>query len=97
MDTLAEIITVYIWLRIAVTALTVLSCWRLRSTRPDLPRAFRVPGGTAGLACTVCAPLVMSVVALIGSDPFALRWGPLALLLGPVAYPLMRRWAGAPE
>jgi amino acid transporter len=96
-DTLAHIISVYIWLRIAVTVLTVLACWRLRTTRPELPRAFRVPGGAVGLACAVGAPVLMSVVALIGSDPFALRWGPVALLIGLGAYPLMRRRAGAPQ
>ncbi len=93
---LAEIISVYIWLRIAVTILTVLACWRLRRTRPEMPRAFRVPGGTIGLACAVGAPVVMSVVALFGSDPFALRWGPVALAVGLAAYPLVRRKAAAP-
>jgi amino acid transporter len=88
---LAEIISVYIWLRIAVTVLTVLACWRLRHTRPDLPRTFRIPGGAAGLACAVGAPIVMSVAALAGSDPFALRWGPVALAIGLAAYPLVRR------
>jgi len=88
---LAEIISVYIWLRIAVTVLTVLACWQLRHARPDLPRAFRIPGGTAGLAYVVAAPVLMSVVSLFGSDPFALRWGPVALAIGLVAYPLVRR------
>jgi amino acid transporter len=94
-EKLAEIISVYIWLRIAVTVLTVLACWRLRRTRPDLPRSFRIPGGRAGLACVVAAPLLMSFVSLFGSDPFALRWGPVALAIGLAAYPLVRRNARA--
>jgi amino acid transporter len=94
-DTLAEIISVYIWLRIAVTVLTVLACWRLRRTRPELPRTFRIPGGRAGLACAVGAPVLMSIVALVGSDPFALRWGPVALLVGLAAYPIARRMVAA--
>ncbi len=84
--TLVELITVYMWLRIATTVLTVLSAWRLRRTRPDLPRPFRIPWGRAGLLYVVGAPLVMSAVALLGSDRFALRWGPVALVLGPIAY-----------
>jgi len=28
----------------------------------------------------------MSVVALVASDPFARKWGPLPVLLGPVMY-----------
>ena len=89
-QSLAQIISVYIWLRIAVTVLTVLACWRLRKTRPEMARPFRVPGGAAGIAYVVAAPVVMSVVSLVGSDPFALKWGPVALAIGLAAYPLAR-------
>ena len=82
----------YIWLRIATSVLTVLSAWQLRRTRPDMPRAFRIPWGNTGLAYAVIAPLLMSGVAMIASDKFALKWGPVVLLLGPVAY-LLLRWA----
>jgi amino acid transporter len=84
--TLAELITVYLWLRVATTVLTVLSAWRLRQTCPDLARPFRIPWGRAGLLYVVVAPLIMSAVALLGSDRFSLRWGPVAILLGPTIY-----------
>ena len=86
-----QLISVYIWLRIATSVLTVLSAWQLRRKRPDLPRTFRIPWGNKGLAYAVVAPLLMSGVAMIASDEFALRWGPVALLLGPLAYFLFRR------
>ena len=86
-----QLISVYIWLRIATSVLTVLSAWQLRRKRPDMPRAFRIPWGKTGLAYAVIAPLLMSGVAMIASDKFALRWGPVVLLLGPVAY-LLLRW-----
>jgi len=38
----------------------------------------------------IVAPLVMSVVALVASDPFARRWGPMAVLLGPIMYLVLR-------
>ena len=88
---LAQLISVYIWLRIATSVLTVLSAWRLRRKRPDLPRTFRIPWGRRGLAYAVIAPLLMSGVAMIASDKFALRWGPVVLLFGPLAYFLFRR------
>jgi amino acid transporter len=88
--TLTQLLTVYMWLRIAVTILTVLAAWRLRRTKPDLARPFRIPWKRAGLAYVVIAPLLMSVVALVGSDPFARRWGPVAVLLGPVMYFVFR-------
>lgn len=89
--TLTQLITVYMWLRIATTVMTVLSAWRLRGTLPDLPRPFRIPWGRAGLLYVVGAPLVMSGVALLGSDRFSLRWGPVAILLGPIAYLFVRK------
>ena len=86
-----QLISVYVWLRIATSILTVLSAWQLRRTRPDLPRSFRIPWGRAGLAYAVFAPLLMSGIAMIASDKFALKWGPIVILLGPIAYLLFRR------
>src|SRR5205814_9149696 len=88
---LSQLISVYIWLRIATSVLTVLSAWQLRRKRPDLQRTFRIPWGKKGLAYAVIAPLMMSGVAMIASDKFALKWGPVAVLLGPAAYFLFRR------
>jgi amino acid transporter len=88
---LTELISVYVWLRIATSLLTVLSAWQLRRKQPDLARVIRIPWGRKGLAYAVLAPVLMSGVALIASDKFALRWGPVALLLGPLVYPLFRR------
>jgi amino acid transporter len=87
---LGELISVYIWLRSSTTVLTVLSGWKLRSTRPDLPRSFAVPGGKAGLLYVVAAPIVMAVIALLGGDRFATIGGVIAILLGPAIYFLLR-------
>jgi amino acid transporter len=88
--TMAQLLTVYVWLRIGVTVLTVLAVLRLRKTKPELPRAFRIPWGRAGLVYVVAAPVVMSVVALVASDPFARKWGPVPVLLGPILYFVIR-------
>src|SRR4029077_19896890 len=88
--TMVQLLTIYVWLRIGVTILTVLASWRLRKTQPDLARPFRIPWGRAGLLYVVAAPLAMSVVALVASDPFARTWGPVAVLLGPVMYFVFR-------
>jgi len=84
--TMVQLLTIYVWLRIGVTVLTVLAPWQLRRKQPELARPFRIPWGCAGIGYVVVAPLVMSVVALVGSDPFARKWGPLPVLLGPVMY-----------
>ena len=88
-----QLIAVYAWLRIATSVLTVLSAWELRRTRPEMPRAFRVPWGKAGLMYTVAAPIAMSAVALLASDRFGLMWGPVVLVLGVAAYTVFRRSA----
>ncbi len=85
-QTITQIITIYSWLRVATTILTVLAAWKLRRKRPEMPRPFRIPGGGMGLVYVVAAPLVMAAIALAGSDPYGRVWGPLALALGPVVY-----------
>jgi hypothetical protein len=45
-----------------------------------------IPGGRMGLVYVVGAPVVMAVVALLGSDRFALIGGAIAMMLGPVVY-----------
>ena len=97
-QSLGQLISVYIWLRSATTVLTVLSAWKLRSMRPEMPRAFLIPGGRMGLVYVVAAPVVMALVALLGSDRFALVGGAIAMVLGPVVYAVIRRknkFAGA--
>jgi amino acid transporter len=84
--TLAQLLTVYVWLRSLVTVLTVTAAWKLRKTQPETPRPFRIPGGRAGLAYVVIAPILMTIVTLVGSDKFALKWGPVPVALGVAAY-----------
>jgi amino acid transporter len=93
-QSLGQLISVYIWLRSATTVLTVLSAWKLRLTRPEMPRAFLIPGGRIGLLYVVAAPVVMALVALLGSDRFALIGGAIAMVLGPVVYAAVRRKGG---
>ena len=93
LHSLGELISIYAWLRGATTVLTVLSAWGLRRTRPDLPRAFRVPGGNLGLLYVIAMPLVMTCVALHYSASIAKRWGPWALAGGPIVY-FVVKWFG---
>jgi amino acid transporter len=83
---LVQLITVYNWLRVATTVMTVLAAWQLRRKKPDMPRPFVIPGGKLGLIAAVVAVVLMSAVALLGSDRYGLEWGPVALAAGPVVY-----------
>jgi amino acid transporter len=90
-QSLGQLISVYIWLRSATTVLTVLSAWKLRRTRPEMARAFLIPGGRMGLFYVVAAPVVMALLALLGSDRFALIGGAIAMVLGPMIYAVILR------
>jgi amino acid transporter len=90
-QSLGQLISVYIWLRSATTVLTVLSGWKLRRSRPEMPRAFVIPGGRVGLIYVVAAPVVMAIVALLGGDRFATIGGAIAMLIGPLVYLSLRR------
>jgi amino acid transporter len=83
---LTQLISIYIWLRSATTVLTVLSAWKLRRTCPEMPRAFVIPGGSLGLFYVVAAPVVMAMVALLGSDRVGMIGGAIAIALGPLVY-----------
>jgi amino acid transporter len=93
LHSLGELISIYVWLRAVTTVLTVLSAWGLRRKRPDLPRALRIPGGNLGLAYVIAMPVAMTYVVLRYSDPIALRWGPWALVAGPVVYFVVKWFA----
>ena len=82
---LTQLISVYIWLRIPTSLLTVLCAWK------QAPRStgFRIPGGRLGRLYSIGAPLLMSPFAMIASDRFALKWGPIALALGPLVWWLL--------
>ncbi len=88
---LTQLITIYNWLRVGTTIITVAAGWQLRRKMPDLPRSFIVPGGSAGLMVAVVAVVLMSLVALLGSDRYGWRWGPVALAAGPIVYLVLRR------
>ena len=90
-QSLAQLISIYIWLRSATTVLTVLSGWKLRRTHPELKRTFTVPGGRAGLLYVVGAPVVMAIVALLGGDRFSMIGGAVAITVGPVVFALLRK------
>jgi amino acid transporter len=89
-QSLTQLIVIYAWLRVATTILTVLAAWQLRRKMPDMKRPFVIPGGRAGLIYSVVAVVIMSIVALLGSNRFGLIWGLASLAVGPVVYLILR-------
>jgi len=67
MFTLTQLIAVYAWLRVATSVMTVLSAWKLRRLKPEMPRPFVIPGGSKGMLYAVAAPLLLGIMAITGS------------------------------
>ncbi|SPE44069.1 Amino acid/polyamine/organocation transporter, APC superfamily [Candidatus Sulfotelmatobacter sp. SbA7] len=86
-----QLIAVYAWSRIATSTLTLISFWQMRRKYPDLPRSFRVGGGTLGALTVMILPMLLFAWALFNSDPSTRLWGTLSLISGPVAYAWIRR------
>jgi hypothetical protein len=80
--------------------MTVLSAWKLRQLKPEMPRPFVIPGGRRGLLYAVAAPVLLGVIATAGSvadsvqrnDRLVLLSAPAAILLGPLAYAVSQWW-----
>jgi amino acid transporter len=84
--TVPQLIAVYAWSRIATSTLTLISFWQMRRKSPELPRSFRVGGGTVGALTVVILPLLLFAWALFNSDATTRLWGTISLISGPVAY-----------
>ncbi|MGB6524317.1 MAG: APC family permease [Candidatus Acidiferrales bacterium] len=85
-----SLVDIYIWTRIATSLLTLLSAWRMRQKAPAAPRRFRVPGGALGMACVIILPAMLCAIKIMYSEPFVMRYSPLLLATGPVAYLILR-------
>jgi amino acid transporter len=92
-----QLIAVYAWSRIATSTLTLISFWQMRRKYPELPRSFRVAGGSLGALAIVILPVLLFTWALFYSDSSTRLWGVLSLISGPVAYAWVRRRGTAAE
>ena len=63
----------------------------LRVREPDLPRPFRIPVGTRGLAVLAGVPVAVGLLLLVANGPGYLAWGGLVAATGPVAYRVFDR------
>jgi len=82
------------WLNLGIYTLIYMSFLRLRRTRPDLPRRFRVPGGWIGAVAICIGPFLICWAGVpIGARRLA--WaGILGLLSGPLVYLALRALLG---
>ena len=91
-DNFVSIVVWNQWLNAGIYTLLYLSFLRLRLTRPDLPRRFKVPGGWPGALAICAGPFLVCWVGVPigGRDKFWL--GLLGLASGPLALWLLERF-----
>ena len=94
---LDEVLIVNMWLQMTTNLLIFANLWRLRSTHPDTPRAFRFPGGRFGLILGTLSILALAVLAMVTSVYYhgklhqtKLTIALLGVLSGSVGYGALR-------
>ena len=90
------LIAIYAWMEVASYALVYLALMRLRRSRPDLPRPYRIPGGWPALLAICVPPLVIAVLTIAWGDKQEAISGTIGLLSCPVVFYAWRWWRRRP-
>ena len=91
----AFLVVADVFLNTLVLVACFFALWKLRASRPELPRK-RVPGGRVGLALITLGPIAVLAVAVysqvndVGWDSVTLALG--SLVVGALLYFPIRRW-----
>ena len=87
-----SLVLIDIWVILGGMFLEFLALLKLRYSRPDLPRHFRVPGGKVGLYFTVICPIAIGLFAMFGSGKEYILPGLAAVASGPPAFWLCKKF-----
>jgi amino acid transporter len=98
-DHFVDIVVYNQWLNLGIYTLLYLAFLRLRQSRPDLPRRFKVPGGWPGAVAICVGPFLICWLGVPIGGRKLLGLGLLGLASGPLAYWAQGAWRrrlGAP-
>jgi len=90
----ANVIVFDIFLVMFYTIMILLAVVILRVREPDLPRPFRMPGGTIAVALTITPAIVIAIFCLFTQDMQHIIGGIFGLASGPVAYVIFKKIYG---
>lgn len=102
LSTFKFLVVVDVFLNVVALMLQFLAMWKLRITRPDIPRK-RIPGGWIGLILATLGPtaiIFLAIYSQVVEEGFSSIWLALvAIALGVVVYFLMRKYVkpGVPD
>ena len=89
-DGFVDIVVYNQWLNLGIYTLLYLAFLRLRKTRPDLPRRFKVPGGWPGALAICAGPFLICWLGVPIGGRKMLWLGLLGLASGPLTYFALR-------
>jgi amino acid transporter len=87
-----DLVIIDIWVILCGMFLEFFALAKLRASRPELPRYFRVPGGKIGLWLTVVSPVAVGLFAMAASGWNEIAAGAIAIATGPIAFWLCKRF-----
>jgi amino acid transporter len=87
-----SLVIINIWVILCGIFLEFLALAKLRFSRPDLPRYFRVPGGRIGLWLTVICPVAVGLFAMFAGESKEIIAGSIAVATGPIAFWLCKKF-----
>ncbi|MBI2206922.1 MAG: APC family permease [Candidatus Rokubacteria bacterium] len=90
-----ELIVLNVWLYSLALLIELAAFLRLRRAAPDLPRPWRVPGGSAGAVIVAVLPAILALVAMATAGWANTLAGVIAALTGPAAWLVVRRRVAA--
>ena len=89
LNAFAFLVVVDVFLNVVVLLACFLALWRLRATKPDVPRQ-KIPGGTLGLLLITLGPFIIFILAVysqfVEEGLNSIVWALAAIAVGAVLY-----------
>ena len=98
----AALVVIDVFLNMLVLMVEFFALWKLRFTKPELPRK-KVPGGYVGLILITLAPLLIISLAIysqfVEEGMASISWALIAMLAGAILYLPLRKFTkpGVPD
>ena len=91
----AALVVIDVFLNMLVLMAEFFALWKLRFTKPDLPRQ-KVPGGWFGLTLVTLAPALIISLAIysqyVEEGMASISWALIAMVIGAILYFPIRKW-----
>jgi amino acid transporter len=88
------IIVIDVFLIMFYTIMILLAVIILRVKEPDLPRPFKMPGGTLAISIMIAPAIIIAIIALFTNGTSYIIGGLIGIASGPIAYVIFKKIYG---